>query len=295
MNNPSNFPPVSNAEPSEALAQSPHGASASAAAAPAMSQPTSPGAMLRQARESQNISLQELSQSLNVPTAKLQALENDEWQRLPGTVFVRTVTASVCRQLKVDATPILALLPASTAPSLERRTTQPRVGATGQPFQSCALPEEGAPSSATRMLWVISVLLLLAAGLAAALFWLPGPWSQWLPALRDMPALAAPSAQPNSATLTTPAAPVVAQPESTSAAVDVTSTPEAANAQTTNTEAAPSVEALSAPAADATSVPASTSAADMQPPATTGITVVTVPVQPQVMPAPATATTPAAR
>lgn len=165
MNNPSE---INTSAALDSIAPAHGGASASA------------GVLLRQARERSGTDLQTLAKSINVPADKLQALEADDWQRLPSTVFVRTVAASVCRELRVDPAPILALLPKSTAPSLERATTQPRQGSAGVSFQASALPtlNEGAVSA--RRWWALTAALLVVAGLAAAVFWMPQQWRDWM-------------------------------------------------------------------------------------------------------------------
>jgi cytoskeleton protein RodZ len=52
-----------------------------------------------------------LAQVLRVSSAKLQALESDRLDELPDAMFARALTLAVCRQLKVDAAAVLALLP----------------------------------------------------------------------------------------------------------------------------------------------------------------------------------------
>lgn len=76
------------------------------------------GAMLRKAREASGLELAILAISLKVPIKKLEALEADRFDLLPDTVFVRALTASVCRTLKIDPTPILEKLPHTMTPSL---------------------------------------------------------------------------------------------------------------------------------------------------------------------------------
>ena len=71
----------------------------------------SAGALLRQCREAQGFKLDVLAQALRVAPAKLEALEADRLDELPDAMFARALTLAVCRQLKVDATPVLALLP----------------------------------------------------------------------------------------------------------------------------------------------------------------------------------------
>ena len=72
---------------------------------------TTAGALLRQYRESQGFKLDVLAQALRVSPSKLEALENDRLEALPDAMFARALTLAVCRQLKVDAAPVLALLP----------------------------------------------------------------------------------------------------------------------------------------------------------------------------------------
>jgi cytoskeleton protein RodZ len=69
------------------------------------------GALLRQYREAHGFQLDTLAQALRVSPAKLEALEADRLGDLPDAMFARALTLAVCRQLKTDASPVLALLP----------------------------------------------------------------------------------------------------------------------------------------------------------------------------------------
>ncbi len=69
------------------------------------------GALLRQYRESQGHALEALANALRVSPVKLQALEENRLNDLPDAVFARALALAVCRQLKTDAAPVLALLP----------------------------------------------------------------------------------------------------------------------------------------------------------------------------------------
>lgn len=71
----------------------------------------SPGAMLRTAREAAGIHIEGLAASLKISVKKLESLESDDFNYFPDTVFVRSLAASVCRVLKIDSVPILALMP----------------------------------------------------------------------------------------------------------------------------------------------------------------------------------------
>lgn len=72
---------------------------------------TTAGALLRQLREDAGFKLDVLAQALRVSPSKLEALETDRLDDLPDAMFARALTLAVCRQLKTDAAPVLALLP----------------------------------------------------------------------------------------------------------------------------------------------------------------------------------------
>jgi cytoskeleton protein RodZ len=76
------------------------------------------GALLRQAREAAGMHIAALAVSLKVPVKKLEALEQDRFDLLPDSVFVRALASSVCRTLKLDASAVLERLPQTSAPKL---------------------------------------------------------------------------------------------------------------------------------------------------------------------------------
>ncbi len=89
---------------------------------------TSPGALLKQGRLASGLHIAALAVALKVPVRRLEALESDQFDLLPDAVFVRALASSVCRALKMDAAPVLALLPAAVPPRLgfsEQRTHEP--------------------------------------------------------------------------------------------------------------------------------------------------------------------------
>lgn len=77
------------------------------------------GAALRTAREAAGLHIAALAVALKVPVKKLEALEADDIQALPDAVFARALAASVCRTLKIDPAPVLALLPQMQTPPLQ--------------------------------------------------------------------------------------------------------------------------------------------------------------------------------
>jgi cytoskeleton protein RodZ len=80
---------------------------AAPAAAPAMTA----GGWLREARQKRGLHIVALAAILKVNPDKLQALEADRWQDLPDMTFARALAKTVCRALKVDAGPLMTLLP----------------------------------------------------------------------------------------------------------------------------------------------------------------------------------------
>jgi cytoskeleton protein RodZ len=90
---------------------------------------TTAGALLRAYRESHGLEVDALAQALRVPVQKLSALEQDRLDDLPDAMFARALTLAVCRHLKTDATPVLALLPGQDmtrlAPKNERGLNSP--------------------------------------------------------------------------------------------------------------------------------------------------------------------------
>lgn len=126
----------------------------------------SAGAALRAQREAAGMALDTMASSLKVPVAKLEALECDNWSVLSDPVFVRALAASVCRKLKTDPAPILALLPAAHSPRLA--TDDAGINAPIEGPQTFRIFDASLPVSRT-VVWSIAVLLLA----ALALLFLP--------------------------------------------------------------------------------------------------------------------------
>ncbi|GAB4403220.1 MAG: hypothetical protein OHK0048_21810 [Rhodoferax sp.] len=127
----------------------------------------SPGATLRQAREAVGLTVQGLAGMLKIPSAKLQALEQDDWSALGDPVFVRSLAQSVCRLTKIDPAPVLAGLP--QRPSIALGTEAQRPRAVYAPGRRVSLRSVlGRPAILTGM--------ALALAIAAVLLWpIPTP------------------------------------------------------------------------------------------------------------------------
>lgn len=90
------------------------------AAAPSSADAAGAGALLRKAREDQGLQLAALAAAIKVTPAKLEALEGGRLTELPDLTFARALAQTVCRALKIDVTPVLALMPDATPSRLER-------------------------------------------------------------------------------------------------------------------------------------------------------------------------------
>ncbi len=76
---------------------------------------TTAGALLRGYRQAHGVELDAMAKALRVSVTKLEALENDQLDALPDAMFARALSLAVCRHLRTDANPVLALLPEQDA------------------------------------------------------------------------------------------------------------------------------------------------------------------------------------
>ena len=130
-----------------------------ASIAPSETDEVTAGALLRQAREAAGLHAAALAVSLKVPVSKLEALEQDRHDLLPDAVFARGLAAAICRNLKIDARPILDRLPRTAVPRLVRDSE-----GLNAPFRS---PRDGmAPNwreQLTRPVFIAVAVILVAA------------------------------------------------------------------------------------------------------------------------------------
>ncbi len=87
----------------------------SPAAAPA----STAGSLLRAAREKQGVHIAVLAAAIKISPRKLDALEGDRYSELPDATFTRALAQTVCRALKIDSAPVMALLPSATPSTLD--------------------------------------------------------------------------------------------------------------------------------------------------------------------------------
>jgi cytoskeleton protein RodZ len=219
--------------------------------------PASAGAQLRAYRESAQLTVDDVAHHLKLARRQVLAIENDEFDALPGPTFVRGFIRNYARLLRVDPAPLLeagGLTGASPSASIEH--IAPTMG---------ELPAEDASSGSwSRWLIPTGLVLVLAAGIAYYEFGdgarkfrkeqveanapVPAPANTDQPLVRpDAPAIDA--AQP----VTPPPSPGTA---SASAAPPVAGTSPAASPSPTATPAPASVPAVTTPPTQDAQTPA---------------------------------------
>lgn len=139
------------------------------------------GALLREQRMASGMHIVGLSAVLKVPVARLEALEAGRFDELPDLIFARALAASVCRVLKIDATPILAALPLPPAPA---QVASSAAVEPSQPLRPHTLPMGGHAAHRRRRFWVALLLLVVLALLASGAWW----WQQPITASAEAPA-----------------------------------------------------------------------------------------------------------
>ena len=79
-------------------------------------EPSRPGSILRAEREALGVSVREVSETLNLSVAVIEAIEADDHERLPGPVFARGYVRAYARLLELEPEPLVAQYPAPQDP-----------------------------------------------------------------------------------------------------------------------------------------------------------------------------------
>ena len=70
----------------------------------------SAGIVLSNARVKRGLSLQDVADRLKLSRKQLEAIENDEYEKLPGTPFARGFVRNYAKLLDLDSAPLMAWL-----------------------------------------------------------------------------------------------------------------------------------------------------------------------------------------
>lgn len=166
------------------------------------------GLVLRQARESRQMSVADVAQLLKISYRQVDALENDNWSALPGQTFVLGFIRNYARLLHLDPTPLLQQIKAAQTPD-NPNIVLPEASA-------ASLPQPG--QGKRRDLAAVAGAALMVGVAVAAYFLVPADFWQSAPepepvaetAAEPEPEQAFPPAAPAEANAADGAAPVAA-------------------------------------------------------------------------------------
>ena len=93
------------------------------------------GKMITSARESAGLTIRELAGRMCMTPAKLELLEQDDFERLAGATYVRGYLRNTCKELDIDPAPVLAAferqLPAQAKIAIPQEPRGPVIGGSG--------------------------------------------------------------------------------------------------------------------------------------------------------------------
>ncbi len=117
--------------------------------------------LLQEARLAQGMDIEPLAAILKIPARKIEALEAGALSGVGDLTFSRALAGSICRQLRIDAKPILAAWPTRDTLAREVPLNLPNDGAASA---ATALPPEATTGSGWRVVWAVLVLILVGIG-----------------------------------------------------------------------------------------------------------------------------------
>ncbi len=120
-----------------------------------------PGAVLRQAREAQGLSIDDVAEILRYSPRQIEFIETDAYDRLPGATAARGFVRGYAKLLKVDAAPLLAALDNDVPKQVTDIRAPSNIGS--------ASDETDADAVSLRSLGIVALIALV---LAAVIYWL---------------------------------------------------------------------------------------------------------------------------
>lgn len=145
------------------------------------------GATLRSLREARRITTSEVSQRLKFSVRQINALEAEDWDRLPSGVSLRGFVRNYARYLEADVDAVLVLLDSQIGPTAPRSV----MSTPGMPASMSGDAEIPVAAESTHRPWgwflVILAILLVAAFYAVDRGWVPESWLifDWLKAIAN--------------------------------------------------------------------------------------------------------------
>lgn len=199
--------------------------------------PETAGSLLRQARLAKGLHVAALATSIKVAPRKLELLEADRYDELPGATFTRALAQTVCRTLKIDAAPVLALLPQPADQGLSQLSR-----GLNEPFRD--KPGRRVPSDLSFLKSPIVIAAVVLVVASAVMYLLPAGWVNDL--AQQASSTAAPEGDAASAPMMSTTSTVVTLPPP---AVATSASDPVASAALPASAPASSAEAASPPAA----------------------------------------------
>lgn len=123
------------------------------------------GHTLLDARMKRGISISDVAQSIKFSTRQIEAIECDDFDKLPGTTFMRGFIRSYAKFLHLDPIPLLDMF--------DKQVPQVAVSMQTPPFMGAALPKVSERRYPSLYLKFLLILLALSAVTAAYILWPP--------------------------------------------------------------------------------------------------------------------------
>lgn len=123
------------------------------------------GAQLKEARQTQRLSLEDVSARLKVASAKLAAIESGNVASLPDVTFAKGVMRAYARTLHIDIDALLGRYHAQAQTAPVQEITRRREGAINQTFDDRKrFGSKSSSGAGGRWVWLFFVLVVLGAG-----------------------------------------------------------------------------------------------------------------------------------
>ncbi len=110
--------------------------------------------MLARSRDSRRLSVEDVANRLKFGTRQIEALEADDYERLPGMTFVRGMIRSYAKLLEIDPAPLIESLEQRQAPAVPVSVDRP----------AKRIPFPDGRSRSTRIYLLLSVAVLIGVG-----------------------------------------------------------------------------------------------------------------------------------